>query len=185
MSVQIAKHYITAREFERMVEKGVFQEDVRLELLEGEIVEMSPIGKRHAACVDALNWWLNRCLGDAAIVRVQNPILLNDLSEPQPDIALLKPRADFYRETLPTPADVLLVVEVADTSVEYDRKLKLPIYARAGVSEVWIVNLQEEVIEIYSRPSGDAYESAARRGRGDEVSSQTVAGLTVKVEDVI
>jgi Uma2 family endonuclease len=185
MSVQIAKHYITACEFERMVEGGVFGEDARLELIEGEIIEMSPIGKRHAACVDALNWWLNRLIGDAATVRVQNPILLDDLSEPQPDIALLRPRADFYRESLPTPADVLLVVEVADTSVEYDRKLKLPIYAWAGVAEVWIVNLPEEKIETYSSPSGDAYEDSARHGRGEEVSSQTITGLTIKVDDVI
>jgi Uma2 family endonuclease len=185
MSVQIAKHYISACEFERMVENGVFEEGARLELIEGEIVEMSPIGKRHAACVDALNWWLSRKVGDAAIVRVQNPILLDDLSEPQPDITLLKPRADFYRDALPTPADVLLVVEVADTSVEYDRQLKLPIYARANVAEVWIVNLPDERIETYARPSGDGYEVVSQHGHGEEVSSQTLPTLTLKVDDVL
>ncbi len=179
------KHFITACEYERMIEGGVFEEDARLELIEGEIVEMSPIGKRHAACVDALNWWLGRTVGDAAIVRVQNPILLGDLSQPQPDLALLKRRDDFYKDALPTPDDVLLVVEVADTSIEYDRRLKLSLYARAGIAEVWIVSLPEEKIETYARPSGDVYEVSARHGRGEGVSSQTVAGLALKVDDVI
>ncbi len=185
MSVQIAKHYITACEFERMVEGGVFEDGARLELIEGEIVDISTIGKRYAACVDRLAELFRESLGRRVIVRVQNPIQLDEHSEPQPDIALLKRREDFYEDALPTPADVLLVVEVADTSVEYDRKLKLPIYARAGVAEVWIVNLPEEKIETYSRPSGEEYEVSARHGRGEEVSSPTVSGLTIKVDDVI
>jgi Uma2 family endonuclease len=130
MSVQIARHYFTADEFERMAERGVFLEDARLELVEGEIVEMSPIGKRRAACVDLLAELFRERLQRQVIVRVQNPIQLDDHSEPQPDLALLRRREDFYRDALPTPDDVLLVVEVADTSVEYDRQVKLPIYAR-------------------------------------------------------
>jgi Uma2 family endonuclease len=185
MSVEIARHYFTADEFERMAERGVFPEDARLELIEGEIIEMSPIGKRHAACVDALNWWLNRKAGEGAIVRVQSPILLGSFSEPQPDIALLKRREDFYRDALPTPADVLLVVEVADTSVEYDRQLKLPIYARAGIAEVWIVNLPDEKIETYALPSGDRYEATAERRRGEQVSSSILPALAVDVDAVL
>jgi Uma2 family endonuclease len=185
MSVQIKTYHFTTSEFERMVETGVFQEDTRVELIEGEIVEISPIGKRHAACVGRLNEIFSRFALDKAIVWVQNPIQLDDYSEPQPDIALLRRRDDFYEEALPTPADVLLVVEVADTSVEYDRQLKLPIYARARIAEVWIVNLPEEKIETYARPSGDGYEAASQHGRGEEVSSSTLATLTVKVDDVI
>lgn len=189
MPVQIEKlytrHSITAREYERMIESGVFEEDARLELIEGEIVEISPLGSLHAAVVDRLAELFSESLGRRVNIRVQSPILLGDLSQPQPDLALLKWRDDFYKDALPTPADVLLVVEVADTSVEYDRKLKLPIYARAGVAEVWIVNLPDEMIETYARPSGDVYEVSARRGRGEEVSSQTVAGLSLKVDDVI
>lgn len=184
MSVEIARHCFTADEFERMAERGVFLEDARLELVEGEIVEMSPIGKRHAACVDALNWWLNQKAGREAIVRVQSPILLDNFSQPQPDLALLKRREDFYRDALPTPADVLLVVEVADTSVEYDRQVKLPIYARARVAEVWIVNLPDELIETYSRPVGDAYEAKAERRRGEQVSSTALPALVVEVDAV-
>lgn len=185
MSVQIAKHYISACEFERMVENSVFEEGARLELIGGEIVEMSPIGKRHAACVDRLAELFREALGRQVIVRVQNPIQLDDLSEPQPDVALLKRRGDFYSGALPTPADVLLVVEVADTSVEYDRQLKLPIYARAGVAEVWIVSLPDERIETYSRPSGERYEVAAQLGRGEEVSSSTLDALRIMVDDVL
>jgi Uma2 family endonuclease len=185
MSVQIAKHYINACEYERMIEGGVFDEGARLELIEGEIIEMSPIGKRHAACVGRLNEIFSRLASDNAIVWVQNPIQLDDYSEPQPDIALLLRRADFYADALPTPADVLLVVEVADTSVEYDRKLKLPIYARSGIPEVWIVNLPDELIETYARPSGDGYEVASQRVRGEEVASSTLPTLIVKVDDVI
>jgi Uma2 family endonuclease len=185
MSVQIAKHYITACEFERMVETSVFEEGARLELIEGEIVEMSPIGKRHAACVDRLAELFREALGRQVIVRVQNPIQLDDFSEPQPDIALLRRREDFYEGALPTPADVLLLVEVADTSVEYDRQLKLPIYARARVAEVWIVNLPDERIETYSRPSGERYESASQHVRGEEISASTLAAISVKVDDVL
>jgi Uma2 family endonuclease len=146
---------------------------------------MSPIGKRHAACVDRLAEQFKELLGRRVIVRVQNPIQLDDFSEPQPDIALLRRREDFYERALPTPADVLLVAEVADTSVEYDRQLKLPIYARAGIAEVWIVNLPEEKIETYARPSGDGYEDSSQHGRGEAVSSATFANLTIKVDDVL
>jgi Uma2 family endonuclease len=124
-------------------------------------------------------------LGRQVIIRVQNPIQLNDYSEPQPDIALLRRRKDFYEGALPTPADVLLVVEVADTSVEYDRQLKLPIYARANVAEVWIVSLPDERIETYSRPSGERYEVAAQLARGEEVSSSTLDALRIRVDDVL
>ncbi len=185
MSVRIAKHYFTADEFERMAQVGLFPEGARLELIGGEIVEMSPIGKRHAACVDALNWWLSRKVGDAAIVRIQNPIQLDDFTEPQPDLSLLKPREDFYRDVLPAPADVLLVVEVADTSVDYDRQVKLPLYARAGIAEVWIVNLPEDKIETYARPAGGAYEAEAERRRGERVSSSTLPSLAVEVDAIL
>src|SRR3982751_4315477 len=129
MSVQIQKHYFNVDEFYLMARGGVFSEDARVELIEGEVIEMSPIGSRHAGCVDRLNALLNRS-GQNVIVRVQSPIRIDDFSEPEPDIALLKPRADFYSNSHPTPADVLLIIEVAETSVEYDRGVKLPLYAR-------------------------------------------------------
>jgi len=185
MSLPISKHFFTAMEFERMGQAGVFRADARLELLEGEIIEMSPIGSRHAACVNFLSRSLNRKVGDATIVSTQNPVRINDFSEPQPDVALLRPHADFYRTAHPTPADVLLIIEVSDTTVEYDRQVKVPLYAGADIEEVWIVNLPEEKIEVYAGLVGGVYQSISHVGRDAEVRAQTVAGLVVSVAEVL
>src|SRR5215210_9388020 len=158
MVQQLAKHWITVDEYERMGEAGIFRPDSRLELLEGEIYERSPIGSRHAACVSFLGNQLNRQLGDKMIVRTQDPVRLDDFSEPQPDIALVRWRDDFYRHAHPTPADVLLVIEVADSTVESDRSYKMPLYAKAGIPEAWLVNLPDGGIELYAGPADGAYQ---------------------------
>ncbi|PYS83232.1 MAG: Uma2 family endonuclease [Acidobacteria bacterium] len=185
MSVEIARHSFTVEEFERMGEACIFPPDARLELIEGEIVEMSPIGSPHAACVDALALLFNEIARRRFIIRVQSPVRLNDFSEPQPDVALLRWRDDFYRSAHPTPADVLLVVEVADTTAETDRKVKVPLYARAGIPEAWLVNIPDERIEVYSDPSGDSYRRVEHFGRGAEARSHTVAGLAVGVGELL
>ena len=185
MSVEISKYSFTAEEFERLGEAGILRQDARLELIEGEIIEMSPIGSFHAACVNFLSRLLNRLFGDGHIVATQNPILLNDFSEPQPDVTLLRWRDDYYREAHPTPADVLLVIEVADTTVVADRKVKIPLYARSGVAEAWLVNIPEERIEIYSDPSGNVYQRVEVFGRGQEARSHTVEGLAVSVGELL
>ena len=182
---EISRYYFTVAEFERMGEAGVFTKDARLELIEGEIIEMSPIGSRHAACVSFLNRFLNRAVGDIALVSVQNPIRLNDFSEPEPDIALLRLRDDFYRDAHPTPADVLLIIEVADTTLAYDRQVKMPLYAKAGVAEVWIINLTEEQIEIYAEPADGTYQTIVNFRRGEEARAHTIANLAVSVADVL
>src|SRR5918912_896850 len=158
MSVQIAKRYFNVSEYYRMAEAGILTADDRVELIEGEIVQMSPIGSLHAACVRRLNQLLQRLLGHAAVISVQDPVRLSDFSEPEPDVALLKPRADFYAHQHPTPDDVLLIIEVADTTVLYDRNVKVPLYARAGIPEVWLVDLQQDLIEVYARPTSGAYQ---------------------------
>jgi Uma2 family endonuclease len=185
MSVQIARHWFTVAEYNRMGETGIFSEDDRVELIEGEIFEMSPIGKRHAACVDILVELFSEQLRRKVIVRVQNPIQLGNYSEPQPDIALLKRRDDFYRNAHPTSADVLLVIEVADTTLEYDRQIKVPLYARAGVAEVWLVNLLDEQIEIYTQPANEAYQSQRQAGRGESINSPNTFNLTLSVDDIL
>lgn len=185
MSVQIARRYFNVTEFYRMAAAGVFSEDDRVELIEGEILEMSPIGSRHAACVDRLTELFGLKIGGQAIIRVQNPIRLNDYSEPLPDISLLKRRADFYAEDHPTPADVLLVVEVADTSVDYDRNIKLPIYAQANIPEAWLVNLPKNVIEVYTQPGGGKYQKSQRLKRGEPLVSQQVSNLSLSVDEVL
>jgi len=185
MSAALDKYSFTAEEFERMGEAGILRQDARLELIEGEIIEMSPIGSPHAACVNFLNRVLNRLCGDDHIVATQNPIRLNDFSESQPDVTLLRWRDDYYRERHPTPADVLLVIEVADATVVKDRTVKIPLYARAGIAEAWLVNIPEEWLEIYSDPAGGTYQRAKVYGRGEEAQSHTAEGLIVNVGELL
>lgn len=185
MSVQKNRRMFNVSDYYRMAAAGVFSEDDRLELVEGEILEMSPTGSRHAARVDRLNAALGRLVSGAAIVRVQSPIRLNDFSEPLPDISLLKPRDDYYERSHPTPGDVLLVVEVADTSAAYDRGVKVPLYARAGVPEVWLVDLTKGEVEVYSRPEGGAYRDVRRVPRGQRLTSAHIPSLALDAADVL
>lgn len=150
-----------------MLEAGIISQDDRVELLEGEILKMSPIGSAHAACVKRCNSVLSRLLGETVIISVQDPVRLDEYSEPQPDIALLKARPDYYAVVHPSPGDVLLVVEVADTSLQIDRVVKLPLYARAGITEVWIIDLVTRAVEIYSDPNQGVYRNS-HTVRGDE-----------------
>ena len=185
MARELAKRWITADEYERMGEAGIFPEGARLELIGGEIFEMSPIGSAHAACVKFLSELLYLLFAGTFTVSVQDPIRLNDFSEPQPDVDLLRRRDDFYRSGHPTAADVLLVVEVADTTVVTDRSVKLPLYARAGVPEMWLVNIPDGRVEVYSEPSGDSYLRADVFGRDAEARSHTVEGLAVSVKELL
>ncbi|HZD03789.1 MAG TPA: Uma2 family endonuclease, partial [Longimicrobiales bacterium] len=123
-------------------------------------------------------------LGDRAVVRVQNPVRLSDLTEPRPDITLLRPRDDFYTEGHPGPADVDLIVEVAHTTLAYDRDIKLPLYATAGVPEVWIVHVQERVVEVYDDPSEGRYQVQHRASPGQVLHPRRLPSLSVRVEDV-
>jgi Uma2 family endonuclease len=184
MARELAKRWITADEYERMGEAGIFDESARLELIEGAIYEMSPIGSPHAACVAFLSMLLTRLYGDTNIIYTQNPIRLNDFSEPQPDVALLRWRDDFYRHEHPRPDDVLLVIEVADTTVETDRTIKLPLYAQAGIREVWLINLPDERVELYAAPVGGAYQTSQHYQRGANVQAQTVPDLAVSLNDI-
>ena len=185
MSLQVAKHYFTVEQFERMGEAGIFAEDARLELIEGEIVEMSPIGSRHAACVKRLSMHFSRTLGDKFIISTQDPIHLDDFTQPQPDVALLQPREDFYESAHPKPQDVLLLIEVSDTTVDYDRMVKLPLYAKAGIPEVWIIDLPAELIEIYSVPSEGAYGTWAEVKRSEQARSQTITTLSIPADMIL
>jgi len=179
------QYRFTADEFELLGRVGVFHEDDRVELIDGLIVEMSPMGSRHAACVDRLTQILVRLLAGKAVVRVQGPIRLGAHSEPQPDLTVLKLRDDFYSSRHPGPNDVLLVVEVMETSTDYDRKLKLPLYATACVPEVWLVDLAAEQVELLDQPAGGVYQRARSFKRGEQIESESVQGLKVPVEEVL
>ena len=179
------KYLLTVEEFDRMGEAGIFTEDDRVELLDGEIYVMAPIGDEHSVGVRVLLNRLARLLGERAIVDAQNPMRLSDRSEPQPDILLLKPRADFYRSGKPRPEDVLLLVEVAESSLTYDRREQLPRSARAGVREVWIVNLVSGQIEVYRSPVGAEYTETVVYRRGHTVSPQAFPDIAIAVTDVV
>lgn len=153
------RHRLTVADFLRMGKAGILGENAPVELIEGDLIDMLPIGSRHAAVVGRLTHLLVQAAGDRAIVWVQNPISINEHTMPQPDVALLKPRADSYSSAHPRPGDVLLIIEVAETTLEYDIKVKLPLYARAGVPEVWIIDLASSQITCYRNPSKSTYTS--------------------------
>ena len=184
MSVQIERRHFTVSEYHRMATAGIFTEDDRVELIGGEIIEMAPIGVRHAACVAKLAEVFSRYLQSAAIIWVQNPVRLDERSEPEPDIALLRRREDFYSQSAPTPNDVFLIVEVSDSSAEYDRKVKVPLYARAQVTEVWLVDLVEESVEVYAQPFGGGYLKFENLKRGDTLAPQAFPDLHLEVADL-
>ena len=183
MAAQVAPWRFTVDEYHRIAESGVFGEDDRVELIEGEIIRMSPIGSRHVSRVTEATWLLGRRLGDDVRVSVQSPIRLNEYGEPQPDLAVISARN--YNDQLPGPEDVLLVIEVADTSVAYDRGVKFPLYARAGIPEVWIVDLVGEVIERYSGASEDGYRRVEQARRGEKIESEALPELTLRVDPVL
>lgn len=176
------RHRFSVAAYHRMADAGLFGEDDRVELVEGEIIDMAPIGSRHAACVSRLNRLLVNGLGDRAVISVQSPVRLGDLSEPQPDIAVLVPRDDFYAGAHPGPADVILVVEVADTTLAWDRDVKLPLYAGAGVAETWVIDLTAETVEISAGPGPDGYADTRRAGRGDQL---VVSGVALRVDEIL
>lgn len=153
----LQRHRLTVDQYHRMAEAGVLPSDARVELIEGEVVDMAPMKSRHASVVARLLSVLQRAVGDRALVWCQLPLRLGPHSEPEPDLMLLRPRADFYAQAHPAPADVLLLIEVADTTLEYDRGVKLPLYARHGVCEVWIVDLDARLVRFFRSPTGDAY----------------------------
>jgi len=168
-----------------MAAAGIFSEDDRVELIEGEIVEMPPIGSRHAACVDRLNRLFSSQVVDSAIVRVQNPVRLDQHSEPQPDLVLAIPRADFYATSHPRPDQVLLLVEVADTTVGFDRSVKAPLYARAGVREFWLVDLDGELVQVHREPAAESYRAIQAYRRGDRLSCGALPQIEVAVDAIL
>lgn len=150
-------HRYTVADYYRMGEVGILAPDARVELIEGEIIDMAPPGSMHAGTVDHLAEVLGQAVGSRALIRTQNPLRLDKHSEPQPDISVLKRRDDFYKSRHPRPADTLLVIEVADTSLRYDRERKLPLYARQGVPEAWLVDLRARRLVRYRNLRDGAY----------------------------
>jgi hypothetical protein len=185
MAVQILRRRFTVDDYHLMAQAGVLKEDDRVELIEGEIVEMSPIGSRHAACVKRLNRFLSQQVGQHALIGAQDPVYLGEHSEPQPDIALLRLRDDFYATAHPGPADVLLLIEVADTSIEYDREVKVPLYARAGIVEVWLVNVAAENIEVYRGVAPEGYRQVRVLHQEERLAPEALPNLELSAGEIL
>src|SRR5712691_4223989 len=186
MAVMLRRYRFTVDEYERMAQAQVLTQCDRIELLDGEIVEMTPIGDRHASVVARLTNLFSRHLGHRSIVWVQNPIQLRVVrSMPQPDIVLVRPRADFYATGKPGPDDVLLLIEVMDTSAETDRSVKLPLYARAGIAEAWLLDLVTYRIEVFRQPTHAGYREAEILGRNERLTPQAFSDLSLTVGDLL
>ncbi len=185
MAMPLAAHRFTVDEYHRMGEAGVLHEDDRVELLDGQIVQMTPIGVRHAACVNRLNALITGLTGTRATVSIQNPLILGEHEEPQPDVAVLRYRADGYQTGHPRALDTLLVVEVADTSLAYDRDVKIPLYARAGIPEAWLVDLTTDRIAVYREPHAGRYGHLRSAGPGDMLTPVHLPDVTLAVTDIL
>lgn len=182
---EIKTRRFNVEEYHRMGEVGILGEDDRVELVGGELVEMAPIGTRHLSCVVGLTHLLVEAASGRWFVSVQNPVRLGRRDEPEPDLSLLKRRPDPGALAPPGPEDVLAVIEVSDTTLSYDRNVKLPLYAVAGIPEVWIVDLNGGAVEIHSAASPDGYLKSRSFGPGERVVSDTVEGLSISVDEVL
>jgi Uma2 family endonuclease len=181
----LAPRRFTVEEYELLAKAGVLADDEKVELIEGELIQMSPINLSHVLAVNRLNFLLAMHLAQRAIVSVQNPVRLAKRTMPQPDIALWRHQGDGYRSGWPGPEDILLIIEVADSSVEYDRRAKSPLYARAGIQEYWIVNLPQNVLEVYRQPREGSYRSILRLMVGDTVDLLAFPDVTLSVGAIL
>jgi Uma2 family endonuclease len=182
MVTEIVRFRFTTDEYEQMIAAGILTEEDRVELIEGEIIEMSPIGDDHVFAANNLTELFVTKLSGRAVVSIQNPIRLSARSRPQPDVALWRPTK---RRSLPGLDDILLLIEISDSILAFDRDVKLPLYAKAGIEEVWIVNLVDDRIEVYRQPSEEGYRSVEFAGPDDVVSSLSFPGVELSVEAIL
>ena len=186
MAVAYERHRVKLDEYHRMVEAGVFGADTRLELIDGEIVDrVSPIYPPHASATSNLTTLLTLRLGDRAFIRCQSPVTLPNDSEPQPDIAVVSPEENQYWNRHPEVREIHLAVEVADSSLAQDQRIKIPLYARAEISEVWLVDLGNEVVRVYREPIDGEYTSVRIAQRGDSISVAAFPSEAFAVNDFL
>ncbi|MGB0561287.1 MAG: Uma2 family endonuclease [Spirulinaceae cyanobacterium] len=184
MAATLLRKKFTVREFQQLAETGIWGEE-RLELLNGEIIEMGKIGPRHAAFVRRLTRLLRQQLRDAqALLDVQNPIEINPYSQPQPDLSLLIPRADDYEAGHPLPQDVLLLIEVADSTLESDRAVKVPLYSQAGIAEVWLIDIKGQTLTAYRQPSAQGYRLVQLYTIGEQLNASQLPMVALNLSDV-
>lgn len=176
---------LSRAEYHQMAEAGIFSEDDHIELIAGELVDMAPIGDEHAGLTTQLNHLLHRAAVTNALISVQSPLILDDHNEPEPDLLLLHFRPDYYKHAKPRAEDVLLLIEVADTSLNYDRSVKLPLYAQHRIPEVWIINLKDRTVEIHRAPDGELYRSNLIARSGDQLQPQQAPKITLSVANLL
>lgn len=185
MAAQPTRRAFSVAEYYQMGEAGILNEDDRVELIEGEIVEMPPIGSPHASCVRRMSQRLFEFVGTRALVSVQDPLRLSDRSEPVPDLMLLRPRADFYASAHPTAADVFLLIEVSDTTLAYDRGTKVPLYAREGVPEVWIADLKGKRVLVFREPSTAGYRDSHTMRASERLAPTAFPDVEFAISDIL
>ena len=176
------RHRISVEHYYRMAEAGLFAPDERVELIDGEIVDMPPMGTRHAAKLSRLVEILSAAVGDRGIVRVQLPLRLGDASEPQPDIAVVVPRADYYEQHHPSGPDTLLAVEISDTTLEFDRDIKAPLYVQRGVPECWVLDIRTNRLLRFRRSAGP--ETVSTESDFGAIAVAALPGVTVNLESL-
>lgn len=174
----------STEDYYRLAEAGILSEDERVELIKGEVIDMTPIGSHHSAGVDRLARFLFRRLDDSVIVRIQSSIQLDEGVAPQPDITILHSRDDYYADALPTPADVLLLIEVADTSVRFDRTEKADLYAQHGIAEYWLIDLTKNAVLVHTSPSPLGYRSVETKEYNDVWTPRLLPDLSINGKDI-
>ncbi|HEV8614476.1 MAG TPA: Uma2 family endonuclease [Methylomirabilota bacterium] len=185
MDIGVRRRF-TIADYHRMGDVGILGCDERLELIDGELIVREPIGSHHAGTVTRVSRLWTLRLGQRALVSIQNPLVLPNVdSELQPDVTILAPRADFYTTSHPLPADVLLLIEVADTSLRLDRRVKLPLYARAGIREAWLCDLTTGRIEVHREPTAQGYGAVRVHGRGASLAAVAFPDLALTVDDLL
>jgi len=181
----LQKRLFNVTEYHQMAIAGILTERDRVELIAGEIIAMSPIGYRHAATVKRLNDLFGNRLGDQVIRSIQDPIILDDQSEPQPDVVLLRPRSDYYATGHPQPDDIYLLIEVAENSIKFDRAVKIPLYAGAGIQEVWLIDLNENSLEVYRSPLRDRFSQVQILQPNLTISSLAFSDINFTVAELV
>ncbi|GCA77002.1 hypothetical protein MiTe_03854 [Microcystis aeruginosa NIES-2520] len=185
MSLSLITRKFTVEEYEKMATQGIIKPDEKVELIRGEIIKMSPMGTRQAAGIARLTQLFYRKFGDLILLGVQNPIRLNNNSQPEPDLSLLIPRADFYVAAHPCPEDIYLIIEVSDSTLDYDRYTKIPLYAEANIKEVWIVNLKEECLEVYRHPLHGSYQAIQKYSINERVFMASFPDIEFTIAEIL
>jgi Uma2 family endonuclease len=182
---QPVRHRFTVDDYEAMVRAGILHEDDRVELIDGEVIEMPPNGPEHQSRIDRHTMLFIRAFGDAVQVRIQGPVRVNGYGQPEPDVALLRPRGDFYQSAHPTPADIFLLIEVSDTTIAYDRRTKAALYGRNSILEYWLLDINQDAVIVHRDPSPDGYRSVQTLRRGDRIALLTFPDHEFAVADLL